>query len=102
MTSYYSDLHALRDSLNARYPEGYLLIASITNLLKGSTIGNIVEVDPTIGARCLLAGTHREANPEEVQQFREAQELTRARTSSDPLESARKQFGLLTGRKGGA
>jgi hypothetical protein len=95
MTSYYQDKHALRDRLKTRNPDGYLLIMSVANTLKGSTPGNIVEVDPTIGARCLLAGTHREANPEEVQQFRESQELTRARTTTDPLEAARRQFGLL-------
>jgi hypothetical protein len=102
MTSYYSNLHGLRDRLNTKYPDGAFLAVSIANSLKGSTAGNTCEVDTTIGARCLLNGTHREANPEEVQQFREAQELRRARTSSDPLESARRQFGLLTGRKGGA
>jgi hypothetical protein len=95
MTSYYSDLHALRDRLNAKYPDGCFLVVSIANRLKGSTAGNIVEVDLTIGARCLLNGTHREANPEEVRLYREAQEPTRAKTTSDPLQAARIQFGLL-------
>ena len=100
MTSYYSDLHALRDKLKTRYPDSYLLIVSVANTLKGSTAGNIVEVDFTIGARCLLNGTHREATPEEVQKFREAQSLTQAKTTSNPLDSARRQFGLLVTKKG--
>ena len=102
MTSYYSDLHGLRDRLNTKYPDGAFLAVSIANSLKGSTAGNTCEVDTTIGARCLLAGTHREANPEEIRLFREELELRRARNSSDPLDAARRQFGLLTGRKGGA
>ena len=102
MTSYYSDLHGIRDRLNTKYPDGAFLAVSIANSLKGSTAGNTCEVDITIGARCLLAGTHREANPEEIRLFREEQELRRARNSSDPLDAARRQFGLLTGRKGGA
>jgi hypothetical protein len=93
--TYYLELRALREKLNVRYPDGCFLAASIANRLKGSTAGNIVEVDIAIGARILLDATHRECNPEEVRLFREAQELTRARTTSDPLEAARRQFGLL-------
>ena len=95
MTSYYSDLHGLRDRLNTKYPDGAFLAVSIANSLKGSTAGNTCEVDTTIGARILLAGTHREATAEEVRLYREAQVLTQARTASDPLQSARVQFGLL-------
>lgn len=98
MTSYYSDLHGLRDRLNTKYPDGAFLAVSIANSLKGSTAGNTCEVDTTIGARCLLAGTHREANPEEVRLYRESQESTRAKTTSDPLQAARLQFGLLVKR----
>jgi hypothetical protein len=95
MTSYYSDLHGLRDKLNAKYADGSFLAVSVTNSLKGSTAGNISEVDIAIGARILLDGTHREATPEEVRLYRESQESTRARTTNDPLEAARRQFGLL-------
>lgn|ERR1019366_2285300 len=96
MTSetYYSDLRAKKDSLAAQYPDGCLLVASVANRLRGSTAGNVCEVDIANGARLLLDGTHREANPEEVQLFREAQEL-QARVTTDPLQAARKQFGLL-------
>jgi len=100
-TNYFSDLRALRDTLNARYPDSCLLVVSVTNRLKGSTGGTITEVDTANGARIILDGTHREANAQEIQLYRQEQELRRARNSSDPLESARKQFGLLTGRKGG-
>ena len=95
MTSYYQDLHALQATLNTKYPDGTFLAVSIANSLKGSTAGNTCEVDTTIGARILLAGTHREATPEEVRLYRESQALTRARTTSDPIACARLQFGLL-------
>jgi hypothetical protein len=93
--TYYAELRALRNTLNARHPDGSFLAVSIANPLKGSTAGNVCEVDLTIGARCLLAETHREASPEEARLYRDAQELTRARATTDPLEAARKQFGLL-------
>ena len=99
MTSYYSDLHGLRDRLNTKYPDGAFLAVSIANSLKGSTAGNTCEVDTTIGARILLAGTHREATAEEVRLYRESQASTRARTTTDPLESARRQFGLLVNKE---
>jgi hypothetical protein len=98
--SYYSDLRAKTNALAAQYPDGCLLVVSVSNRLKGSTGGTIAEVDTANGARIILDGTHREANPEEARLYREAQELARARTSSDPLEAARRQFGLLVGTKG--
>ena len=96
--TYYAELRALRNTLNALHPDGSFLAVSIANPLKGSTAGNICEVDTAIGARILLAGTHREATPEESRLFRESQELTRARTTTDPLEAARRQFGLLVNK----
>ena|ERR1035437_4589227 len=93
--TYYAEKRALRNTLNARHPDGSFLAVSIANPLKGSTAGNVCEVDTAIGARILLAGTHREATAEEVRLYREAQVLTQARTASDPLQSARVQFGLL-------
>ncbi len=96
--SYYADLRALGDALNARYPDGYLLVVSIANRLRGTTPGNTCEVTTENAARLILDGTHREATSEEIRVYQEAQEFKRA-PSGDPLEAARKRFGLLTGKK---
>lgn len=103
MTSqqYYSDLRAKTNALAAQYPDGCLLVVSVANLLRGTTPGNICEVTVDNAARLILEGTHREATAEEIRAYEEGQEFRRAPVS-DPLETARRQFGLLTGKKGDA
>src|ERR1035438_9141900 len=101
MTSkeYYSDLRAKTAALAARHPDGCLLVVSLDNRFKNSTAGSTCEVTTESAARLILDLTHREATVEEIRLYREAQEFKRA-PSTDPLEAARRQFGLLTGKKG--
>lgn len=103
MTSqqYYSDLRAKTNALAAQHADGCLLVVSVANRLRGTTPGNICEVTVDNAARLILDGTHREATAEEIRAYQEAQEFKRAPTT-DPLETARRRFGLLTGKKGDA
>jgi hypothetical protein len=100
MTSeeYYSDLRAKTVTLAARHPDGCLLVVSLDNRFKNSTAGNTCEVTTESAARLILDRTHREATAEEILAYQEAQEFKRA--PSTELEAFRRQFGLMTGKKG--
>jgi len=83
---YYSNIRAQRQQLAGQFPDQCCLI------IAG---GTVAEVPLDIAARLLVEGTHALASDEQARVFREAQELTRARATTDPLEAARRQFGLL-------
>ena len=95
---YYSDMRAMTDALAARHADGCLLVVSVDNRFKNTTAGNTCEVTTDNAARLILDGTHREATAEEIHAYQEAQEFKRA-PSADPLEAARRTFGLLTGNR---
>jgi hypothetical protein len=76
------------------------LVVSIKTAGRPSAAGSICEVTLDNAARLIVEGTHRLASKEEIQAFQEEQEFRRA-PSADPLEAARKRFGLLTGTKKG-
>ena len=86
---YYSNIRAQRQQLAGQFPDQCCLVVA------GRTVA---EVPLDIAARLLVEGTHKLASDEQTRVFREAQALTRARTTADPIASARLQFGLLVGK----
>jgi hypothetical protein len=100
-TDYFSAIRQQRAALTPQFPDGACLVISIRLAGRPSPAGSICEVNIDNAARLITEGTHRLASKEEIQSFREEQEFKRS-PSADPLEAARKRFGLLTGKKGDA
>jgi hypothetical protein len=93
---YYTDIRAKREELNKR-GQFHLVIS-----LHGGSAGP-TEVDSQNCARLLVEGSHRLCTDAEAKAFREFHELAHARSGhTDVLESARRQFTLLTGKNQGA
>jgi hypothetical protein len=87
--TYYKEIRQRRAELSGRFPEDACLVVAA---------GCVTEVTLDIAARLLTESSHSLASDEQARVFREAQALTRARTSTDPIASARLQFGLLVGK----
>lgn len=87
--TYYKEIRQHRAELSRKFPDNACLVVAA---------GCVTEVTLDIAARLLTENTHFLASDEQARVFREAQALTRARTTSDPITSARLQFGLLVGK----
>lgn len=98
-TNYFSAIRQQRAALDSQFSDGACLVTSIRLPGRQCTAGVVCEVSLDIAARLLVEGTHRLASPEESHTFREEQQLKSA-PNGDPLEAARRQFGLLVSHKG--
>ena len=95
-TEYFGKIREQREALAKQFLDGSCLVISVKPVNNGPcgvTLDN--------AARLLVEGTHRIASDAEARAFHESMELKRA-AGPDPLETARRQFGLIVGRKGGA
>jgi hypothetical protein len=93
-TDYFSAIKQQLTALTSQFSDGACLVVSIAIPGRRGTAGNICEVTLDNAARLLVEGTHRLASTEESHAFREEQQLKGA-PNGDPLEAARRQFGLL-------
>lgn len=95
-STYFADIRVQRTKLESQFSEGACLVVSVSVLGRYTTPGNVCEVTLDNAARLLVEGTHKLASPEESHAFREEQAFKGA-PNGDPLEAARRQFGLLKG-----
>ena len=98
-TNYFAAIRQQRTVLDSQFSDGACLVTSVKLPGRQCTAGTVCEVSLDIAARLLVEGTHALASPDDIRAFQQAQEFRRA-PYGDPLEEARKRFGLLTSKKG--
>jgi hypothetical protein len=81
-SEYYLGLRKLQAALDEQFTEGYCTLCSVTNLEKNTLAGSVVEASNENAARCIAEGTHRIAAPDEVDAWRQHQELNRQESQS--------------------
>lgn len=85
--NYYADIRNHLAQLQTKFPDDCCLV---------HRAGNVCEVPLLLAAELLVKGSHEIATDEQSLTFRTEQEIKRD-SHGDPLESARRQFGLLKG-----